>query len=95
MKQRIADVSLGFCIESVIEEGVRVLDFLSTPAAEKFHYARHVAQVLKLTLYRPRLRSLCFEALAHVGALPMASLKHLRTGRASAPEPAPAAATES
>jgi CelD/BcsL family acetyltransferase involved in cellulose biosynthesis len=94
-KKHITNVLLGHCIESAIEEGLHVVDFLSTPAAHKFQYAKEVAQVLKLILYRPRLRSLCFEALAHASALPAASLKRLRNRRAVAPETVPAAATES
>jgi CelD/BcsL family acetyltransferase involved in cellulose biosynthesis len=78
MKQHIADVLLGHCIESAIAEGLHTFDFLSTPAAYKLQYAKQTTMVLKLTLYRPRLRSLCFEALAHISALPVASLRSLR-----------------
>jgi len=94
-RYRITDVLLGHCIESAIEEGMHVFDFLSTPYAHKIHYAKQSGTVLKLMLYRQSLRSLCFEALAHASALPVASLKRLRTRRAAAPKSAPAAATES
>jgi len=94
-KQHIGDVLFGQCIESAIEEGLHVFDFLSTPYAHKIQYAKQSGVVLKLTLYRPRFRSLCFEALAHAAALPMASLGSLRGRRARAPERVPASTTGS
>ena len=83
-KRHVSDVLHGYCIESAIEEGLRVFDLLSTPYAHKFHYAKQVAHVLKLVVYRPHARSLCMEGLAHAAAFPQALVARLRRRSAAA-----------
>jgi CelD/BcsL family acetyltransferase involved in cellulose biosynthesis len=85
-KRHVIDVLQGYCIESAIAEKLQVFDLLSTPYAHKVRYAKQAALVVKLVIYRPLLRSLLFEALAHASAVPAALIRRSRDHRESATE---------
>lgn len=76
----ISHTLIGHVIEACIEERLSAVDFLFTEYQYKTSYAKSRELVVKVTLYRPGLRSLCYEALAHATAWPLAVRRAWRAG---------------
>ena len=65
---RVNDVCTGLSLRACIDEGFRVADFMQSEHPHKRHYAKERQQVVRVDIYRPRLRSLVVEGVTHLGA---------------------------
>jgi len=65
---RVNDVCTGLSLRACIDEGFKVADYMQSEHPHKRHYAKERQQVVRVDIYRPRLRSLMLEGMTHLAA---------------------------
>jgi CelD/BcsL family acetyltransferase involved in cellulose biosynthesis len=81
-RESVSHVLIGHVIQAAIErEHLKAVDFLFTEYHYKVSYAKARELVVKMTAYRPGLRSLSFEGLGHLSAWPRAIASARRRAR--------------
>jgi hypothetical protein len=69
---------MGLAIQKAIEEGVGEYDFLHGNEAYKSHWAKESRDLVRLNLYPPGVRGLCFQAISNGGSLARGWLRQAR-----------------
>jgi len=71
-------VTMALAIQSAIEEGAAEYDLLHGNEAYKSHWAKESRDLVRLNLYPPGIRGLCFQAINNGGSLARGWLRHAR-----------------